>query len=98
VLGLAGGDALERCLAALKKDGRLAYPNGVHPPAQHAGVSVTGYDAVAGPAEFARLNSAITQAKLVVPIAAQYPLADAQEAQRRLEAGHVAGKIVLQIH
>jgi NADPH:quinone reductase len=97
VLALAGGDALERCIATLKPDGRLAYPNGVQPPAQRAGVSVTHYDAVPGPAEFERLNAAITEAKLVVPIAAQYPLAEAQEAQRRIEAGHVAGKIVLQI-
>jgi NADPH2:quinone reductase len=98
VLALAGGGALERCIATLKADGRLAYPNGVPPPAQHQGVSVTHYDAVPGPAEFERLNTAITGAKLLVPIAAQYPLAQAQEAQRRIEAGHVAGKIVLQIH
>jgi NADPH2:quinone reductase len=97
VLALAGGDALERCIATLKKDGRLAFPNGVPPPAQHAGVGVTPYDAVAGPAQFERLNTAITAAKLSVPIAAQYPLSEAQEAQRRLQAGHVAGKIVLQI-
>lgn len=97
VLALAGGDALARCIATLKNDGRLAYPNGVPPPAQHDGVRVTHYDAVPGPSEFERLNSAITSARLVVPIAAQYPLAEAQEAQRRLEAGHVAGKIVLQI-
>src|SRR5205807_18107 len=31
VLGLAGGDGLERGLDALKSGGRLAYPNGVEP-------------------------------------------------------------------
>ena len=97
LLALAGGEALERCIASLKKDGRLAYPNGVPPPAPHAGVTVTHYDAVPGPAEFERLNTAITAAKLVVPLAGEYPLAAAAEAQRRIEAGHVAGKVVLQI-
>lgn len=32
-----------------------------------------------------------------VPIAAQYPLEDAAEAQRRVEAGHVLGKVILRI-
>jgi NADPH2:quinone reductase len=98
VLALAGGEALERCIGTLRKGGRVAYPSGVRPPPPaHAGATLTRYDAIAGPREFARLNAAITQAKLIVPIAAQYPLAEAAEAQRRLEAGHVPGKIVLQI-
>jgi len=98
VLALAGGEALERCIGTLRKDGRVAYPSGVRPPpAQRAGVQLTRYDAIPGPREFQRLNAAITEAKLVVPIAAHYRLADAAEAQRRVEAGHVPGKIVLQI-
>ncbi len=98
VLALAGGEALERCISTLRKDGRVAYPSGVRPPpAQRAGVELTRYDAIPGPREFERLNAAIIQAKLVVPIAASYPLADAAGAQRRLEAGHVPGKIVLLI-
>jgi NADPH:quinone reductase-like Zn-dependent oxidoreductase len=98
VLALAGGESLERCIGTLRKDGRLAYPNGVPAPrAPRAGIVVTHYDAVPGAREFERLNAAIIQAKLVVPIAATYPLSDAAEAQRRLEAGHVPGKVVLQI-
>ena len=31
ILALAGGDALERCIGALRADGRLAYPNGIAP-------------------------------------------------------------------
>jgi NADPH:quinone reductase len=31
VLGLAGGDGLERCLDTLRRGGRCAYPNGVEP-------------------------------------------------------------------
>ena len=49
----------------------------------------------AGPAEYARLNAAILAAKLQVPIAAEFALADAARAHERLESGHVLGKIVL---
>jgi NADPH:quinone reductase len=98
VLALAGGTALEHCLAALKPDGRVAYPSGVEPaPRVAAGVKLVRYDAIAGLSEFERLNEAILAAKLQVPIAAEYPLADAAGAQQRLSAGHVLGKVVLQI-
>jgi NADPH:quinone reductase-like Zn-dependent oxidoreductase len=56
------------------------------------------YDAKPGAKKYQRLNAAIEAAKLRVPIAAQFPLAQAAQAQQRLEAGHVPGKIVLQIH
>ena len=44
-----------------------------------------------------RLNAAIESMKLQVPIAAEFPLAQAAQAHERLAAGHVAGKIVLTI-
>jgi NADPH:quinone reductase-like Zn-dependent oxidoreductase len=98
VLALAGGDSLERCLDALRPGGRMAYPAGVRPePKARSGISVVRYDAIAGPQEFERLNQAILAAKLQVPIAAEYPLTDAAKAQERLEAGHVLGKVVLEI-
>jgi NADPH:quinone reductase len=98
VLALAGGDALERCLDVLRPGGRAAFPSGVRPePKPRGGISIVRYDAIAGPAEFERLNQAITSVKLQVPIAAQYPLADAAKAHERLEAGHVLGKVVLQV-
>jgi NADPH:quinone reductase len=98
VLALAGGDALERCLDALRAGGRVAFPSGVRPePKGRAGISIVRYDAIAGAAEFERLNQAIIAAKLQVPIAAEYPLAEAARAQQRVEAGHVLGKVVLEI-
>lgn len=98
VLALAGGDTLERCLDALHSGGRMAFPFGVRPePKPRAGISSVRYNAIAGSAEFARLNQAITASKLQVPIAAEYPLADAARAHERLASGHVLGKIVLQI-
>jgi len=98
VLALASGGALEHSIAALKPGGRVAYPSGVDPvPKVGAGAKLVRYDAIAGPREFERLNTAIVAAKLQVPIAAGYPLADAARAQQRMSAGHVLGKVVLQI-
>lgn len=98
VLAFAGGDALERCVDALRPGGRVAYPTGVRPePKARAGIRITGYDAVAGPEEYQRLNQAIAAARLEVPIAAEFPLTDAAQAHERVEAGHQLGKIVLRI-
>jgi NADPH:quinone reductase-like Zn-dependent oxidoreductase len=99
VLAFAGGEALERCIDALKTGGRLAFPYGVSPEPK-GGLELaiyTRYNAIAGPQEFERLNQAIVAARLRVPIAAEFPLADAAKAHERLEAGHVLGKVVLRI-
>ena len=78
----------------------MAFPWGVSPePKPTVDVrSSTRFNAIAGPQEFEQLNQAIIAAKLRVPIAAEYPLADAAKAHERLEAGHVLGKVVLRIH
>jgi NADPH:quinone reductase len=100
LLILAPGEAvLSQLQAALHSGAVAAYPHGVHPdPKAREGVTLIAYDAVPGPKEFARLNEAIAASHLQVPIAAEFPLADAAKAQERLEAGHVQGKIVLNIH
>jgi NADPH:quinone reductase-like Zn-dependent oxidoreductase len=96
VLGLAGGDGLERCLDVLVSGGRLAYPNGIEPePSKRRGIHIVPYDALAGEREFTALGMAVEAAKLQVPIAARFALKDARKAHERLEAGHVLGKIVL---
>ncbi|HTY50911.1 MAG TPA: NADP-dependent oxidoreductase [Steroidobacteraceae bacterium] len=98
ILGLAGGKGLERCITALRPGGRLAFPKGIDPePRARPGVTIEGYDAVSGPAQYARLAAAIEARALRVPIAAEYPLTEAAQAQRRMEAGHVLGKIVLRV-
>jgi NADPH:quinone reductase-like Zn-dependent oxidoreductase len=98
VLGLAGGPPLERCIDALHSGGRVAYPSGVEPePKKRRGIESMRYDAVSGVREFQRLNRAIEQARLQVPIAAAYPLEEAAKAHERIEQGHVLGKIVLRI-
>jgi NADPH:quinone reductase len=98
VLALAGGDALEHCLDALQPRGRLAFPSGVLPePKARGTITIVRYDAIAGPAEYQRLNQAITASKLRVPIAAEFPLAEAARAHERMRSGHVLGKIVLRV-
>jgi NADPH:quinone reductase len=98
VLALAGGAALEDCITALKAGGRVAYPSGVRPvPQASAATPIIKYDALTGAEEFARLAAAISAAKLIVPIAAEFPLAEAAKAQERMAAGHVLGKVVLRI-
>ena len=97
ILALAGGPALDRCMDALSKDGRLAFPTGVEPDPKRAGVRIISFDAIAAHGGFERLNIAIGALKLQVPIAAEYALADASQAHQRLAAGHVLGKVVLRI-
>jgi NADPH:quinone reductase-like Zn-dependent oxidoreductase len=66
-------------------------------PKRRRGIKVVRYDAIAEPGKFARLNRAVEQAKLKVPIAATFALAEAAKAHERLAEGHVRGKIVLRI-
>ena len=98
VLALTGGDALEDLLGAVRREGRLAYPNGVEPvPVKRRGVKLIAYDGISGIREFERLNRAVTSAKLKVPISERFPLADAAKAHEHLAAGHVLGKTLLRI-
>ncbi len=98
VLALAGGDACEQCLDLVRAGGRIAYPNGVEPePRKRSGITVKAYNGEAGPDEFTRLERAVSEAGLQVPIAAVFPLDQAAKAHARLEQGHVPGRIVLRI-
>ena len=97
VLGLAGGEALEHCIDALRPGrGRVAYMYGLEPiPRPRGNMRMILFSFVGGTNELERLNKAVEAAKLRVPVAAQYSLADAAEAHRRLQAGQLLGKIVL---
>jgi NADPH:quinone reductase-like Zn-dependent oxidoreductase len=98
VLAFVGGKELTRCMDALRKGGRLAYPNGVEPePRKRKGLKMKAYDAVSGVREFERLGRAIEDADLKIPIAAGFRLEEAANAHRLLAAGHVLGKVVLRV-
>ncbi len=99
VLGLAGGDGLEHCIDALRHDGQgqVAYLFGIEPLPRPRGSArmMTLYNFVAGSRELERLNKAVEQGKMHVPVGGEFSLADAAGAHKRLEAGHVLGKIAL---
>jgi NADPH:quinone reductase-like Zn-dependent oxidoreductase len=98
VLAFAGGKQLTRCLDALRKGGRVAYPNGIQPePRKRRGIKVIAYDGLPGRRQYERLDRAIEEARLEVPIAKSYPLHKAADAHRRVEKGHLLGKIVLRV-
>ena len=98
VLAFAGGRPLTRLLEALRRGGRVAFPNGIEPaPRKRRGLSIKSYDASPGVREFERLGRAIAAARLKVPIAASYPLQKAAKAHERLDEHHVLGKIVLRV-
>jgi len=98
VLATVGGPGLAACLDAVRKGGRVAWPNGIDPaPRKRAGLRMKGYDAKEGARELEKLTRAIEASKLRVPVAARYPLARAASAHRRLAKGHVFGKVVLRI-
>jgi NADPH:quinone reductase-like Zn-dependent oxidoreductase len=98
ILALTGGDALEECLALLKRGGRVAYPNGVEPaPRKRRGVEIVAYDAEASPRAFARLARAVAEAELHVPIAELFPLEQVAAAHAAVERGGVRGRIALHV-
>jgi NADPH:quinone reductase-like Zn-dependent oxidoreductase len=97
-LGLVGGRVLTACIDAVRPGGRVAYPNGIEPaPRRRRGIRFISYDAKAGTNEFSRLNRAMTDAEIDVPIAKEFPLAKAADAHRRVEKGHLLGRVVLRV-
>ena len=98
VLALAGGETLERCLDLVRPGGRVVYPNGVEPEPRHrAKIRVISYDARGNRRDFDALRRAAEAARLRVPVAGVYTLAQASKAHARLEQGHIAGRLVFRI-
>jgi NADPH2:quinone reductase len=96
VLALAGGKELERCLALVRRGGRVAYPNGVEPEPRRRMIRFRSYDGRDTVRDLTRLARTVDATRLRVPIAAIFPLARAADAHRR-QHKHVIGRIVLRI-
>lgn len=97
VLALVGPE-VERCIDAVRKGGRVAYPNGIDPePKMRPDIEILAYDAVASVHEFERLERAVEGCKPVIAIAQAFPLSEAAKAHERLAQHHVLGKIVLRV-
>ena len=98
ILAFVGGPQLTQAMDALPPKGRVAYPNGIDPePRKRKGIKMLSYDAKGGTAAFTRLNRAIEETELQIPIAEEVPLSRAAQAHKRVEKGHVLGRVVLQV-
>jgi NADPH:quinone reductase-like Zn-dependent oxidoreductase len=92
----ANGDSLPAFLAHLKRDAPLAYPDGVEPEPvalRHPVIAVSGE---ASPRSYAHLAALIGDRILPLELTV-FPLSRVAEAHRRVERGHVVGKVVLRI-
>jgi NADPH:quinone reductase-like Zn-dependent oxidoreductase len=91
----AGGESTDLALRAMKKDGRVAYPNGVMPvPKAPSGVRVQNYDIEPTPQQIERLNLLIESGPFEVHVARTFPLDKAADAHRELDK-HYLGKLAL---
>jgi NADPH:quinone reductase-like Zn-dependent oxidoreductase len=93
----ANTERLPDFLAHLKDKAPLAYPNGVEPPPSFHGHPAMAFDGEMSRAAIDRLNTTIGSKS--IPLRTHvFPLKDVVEAHKRIEQGHVIGKIVLKIN
>jgi NADPH:quinone reductase len=97
-LVLVHGESLAPALAAVRKGGRVAHPNGVEPaPRAPAGVKVLAYDGEPGREAFERLNRLVAAGPFHLEVGRRYRLDDAAQAHREIGRHHL-GKLVLSLH
>jgi len=94
ILDFAGGTALDGSTALLREGGRVASIANGKAAAELGGQYVWVRPDAAGLSELAGL---IDAGKLRVEVAEVFELADAADAYRSLETGHVRGKIVVRV-
>lgn len=95
---LAGDDGWADVLKLVKREGRIAYPNGVSPePSVVAGAEAKAFDAANDRHAFDRLNKLIAMAPFHIELSRVYPLDEAGEALRAVNNHHL-GKVALRIH
>lgn len=94
----SGGKGVAAALRAVKKGGRVAYPNGVEPePRAPRGVKLLAYDGTPTRRAFERLNRLIGRGRFHVALDRSYSLRQAATAHRELGKHHV-GKSVFRLH
>jgi NADPH:quinone reductase-like Zn-dependent oxidoreductase len=96
ILATANGDDLAMFVSRAKPQAPLAYPNGIEPEPKADGHPLLPFDGENTRAAFDGLNRAI--GKRTIPLQVEeFPLDRVVDAHRRLEQGHIEGKIVLRI-
>ncbi|MFI7490187.1 zinc-binding alcohol dehydrogenase family protein [Micromonospora echinaurantiaca] len=92
-----GGGIAERSLRAIKKSGRIAWPNGVLPtPVRSPDLTVSYYDGDRSRTATDRLNAIIEASSFEVHVARTFPLERAADAHRAL-GDHYVGKLALKV-
>jgi NADPH:quinone reductase-like Zn-dependent oxidoreductase len=93
----AGGDTAERSLRAVKRTGRVAWPNGVYPvPATSPVGLVSYYDGDRSRSAAERLNAIIDASAFETHIARTFALEQVKDAHLALRE-HYVGKLTLRI-
>jgi len=96
MLVTANGDDLPAFVSHLRKQAPLGYVNGVEPEPRADGHPVVAFDGEMSRETFELLNRAIGTHTIPVHVE-EFDLDRVADAHRRLEQGHVAGKIVLRV-
>jgi NADPH:quinone reductase-like Zn-dependent oxidoreductase len=99
VLDLVAGETRERSWSVLKPGGVLVSALGEpsHETAKQYRLGGLGYRAHPDASQLAKIGRLIDDGKVHPIVSAVYSLAQARQAQERLERGHVRGKIVLSL-
>jgi NADPH2:quinone reductase len=91
------GSGLDEALRAVKREGRVAFPNGVEPqPRAPKGLQVLAYDGMPDRDAFERLNRLIGSEPFHVELGGVFRLEEAAAAHRQL-AKHHLGKLAFEI-
>jgi NADPH:quinone reductase len=96
VLATANGDALPSFVSRAKTRAAVAYPNGVEPEPKFDGHPPVPFDGKMTRSAFESLNKAIGDHTIPLRVE-EFPFDDIVDAHRRIDQGHVEGKIVLRI-
>jgi NADPH2:quinone reductase len=97
-LVLTSGKGLQAALRAVKRGGRVAYPNGVDPePRVPDNIESHAYDGTPEPEAFDRLNRLIGSERFHVEIGRVYRLEDAEIAHREIQKHHL-GKLAFRVN
>jgi len=96
ILATANGNDLAGFVSRAKPQAPVAYPNGVEPEPKFDGHPSVAFDGSMARQAFERLNKAIGTRTIPLHVE-EFPLDRVVDAHRRIEQGHVEGKIVLRI-
>jgi NADPH:quinone reductase-like Zn-dependent oxidoreductase len=88
-----GGETVLRLLPKLGPEGVLGSVVGEPPGAKERGIKVVAFSSHPDPRRLVELAQDVVQGKLIIPIAARFPLAQIREAFRRAE--HAGGKVLV---